>query len=249
MHPFNAAFSHADILHPLFETLGLAGGFQYYRALKRRSSDPLPQQARFWIVVAAAIGAGLGARTTALIEALFAPAAAPGLCHSEKSIVGALVIGLFTVEVAKMLLGVRRSSGDLFTYPTIFGLVVGRIGCFLGGLADCTYGDTTSGIFAVDFGDGLGRHPAQLYEIAALLSLAAALHLWERRARPPEGARFKIFLVFYLAYRLIADAFKPMIPVAPGGIVATQVLCLVGLFWYCGLLARTMAVRARRPAQ
>ena len=45
---------------------------------------------------------------------------------------------------------------------------VGRIGCFLAGLPDFTYGTPTTLPIGVDFGDGILRHPVQLYESAAM---------------------------------------------------------------------------------
>jgi prolipoprotein diacylglyceryltransferase len=58
---------------------------------------------------------------------------------------------------------------------------VGRIGCFLTGLADNTYGTPTGLPWGVDFGDRIHRHPTQLYEIAFLMILIPLLwHLLER---------------------------------------------------------------------
>lgn len=116
----------------------MAIGFQCYRLLKRRVQDPVSDGARFWIVVAAVIGAGLGSRASAILEVVFAPALAPGLCHSEKSVVGALVGALFAVEAVKRACGVKRHTGDLFVYPKLVGLIVGRIGCFVYENPGCT---------------------------------------------------------------------------------------------------------------
>ena len=83
---------------------------------------------------------------------------------SGKTIVGGLIGGLFAVEWVKRQIGEKSSTGDLFAAPIALGVAIGRIGCFLGGLPDGTYGTPTSLPWGVDFGDGIPRHPTQLYE-------------------------------------------------------------------------------------
>jgi len=56
----------------------------------------------------------------------------------------------------------------------VMGIAIGRVGCFLTGLPDHTYGVHSSLPWAVDFGDG-PRHPTQLYEIAFVMLLGAAI--------------------------------------------------------------------------
>lgn len=88
------------------------------------------------------------------------------------------------------------------------GIAVGRVGCFLSGLSDDTYGSVTSLPWGIDFGDGLRRHPVQLYEILFLACLGAFL-LW-RIARPRlQGDIFKMFMVSYFGWRLAIDFLKP----------------------------------------
>ena len=60
-------------------------------------------------------------------------------------------------------------------WPIAVGLAIGRVGCFLAGLHDDTYGLPTALPWGVDFGDGTPRHPTQLYEIAVVLPLGWAL--------------------------------------------------------------------------
>lgn len=234
----------AHALHQIFEGLALTIGFQTYRLTKSSRPDPIAQDARFWIIVAATFGAAVGSHATALIEAVL-PQSQSGTCASGRSIVGALVIGLFAVEGTKKILGVGRSSGDPFVFPTILGLIVGRIGCFVGGIDDCTFGSaTTLPIIGVDFGDGVARHPAQLYEIAFLAALWAILA--QRAPRLAEGARFKAFLIAYLSFRLVADAWKPLPLLAGSGLAATQIVCLAGLAWYLLLLLSPHAIAKKR---
>jgi len=67
-----------------------------------------------------------------------------GTWMSGQSIVGGLLGGLIGVELAKKLTGVNRSTGGDFVMPLMVGTVIGRIGCFLAGLNDGTYGNATT---------------------------------------------------------------------------------------------------------
>jgi len=103
----------------------------------------------------------------------------------------------------------------------------------LAGLADDTYGKPTSLPWAIDFGDGIGRHPVQIYEIFFLLILAFIL---TRPAHLPEGARFRIFLGGYLAWRIVIDFLKPQPLVS--GLNVIQWACIAGLAALAAACAR-----------
>ena len=148
-----------------------------------------------------------------------------------KTIVGALLGGLIAVELVKRAVGARGSSGDAFALPLIVGIAIGRIGCFLAGLGDHTYGTPTDLPWAVDFGDGVPRHPTQLYEIVFLILLATTLTR-RRAAFGQPGDAFRSFMVAYLAFRLAIDFIKPMPIVYLGFLSGIQLLCIGGLVYY-----------------
>ncbi len=100
----------------------------------------------------------------------------PAYLIGGKTIVGALIGGLITVEIAKHHIGIQQSTGDLYAIPLALGIAIGRIGCFLTGLADNTYGTPTNLPWGINFGDGIPRHPTQLYEMLFLLSLIPLLY-------------------------------------------------------------------------
>jgi prolipoprotein diacylglyceryltransferase len=137
------------------------------------------------------------------------------------------------VEIAKKIIGVSVSSGDLMTFPLILGLAVGRLGCHLAGLEDGTHGSPSTLPWAVDFGDGVPRHPVNLYEIVFLATLAGFVFFLEKRGTHmlTDGARFKIFLIGYLLWRFFAEWLKPVY-FLPIGLSAIQLACLAGLFYY-----------------
>src|SRR5258708_38903126 len=136
----------------------------------------------------------------------------PAYLIGGKTIVGALIGGLFAVEIAKRLLGITRRTGDLFAVPLCVGVAIGRIGCFLAGVDDHTSGVVTSLPWGVNFGDGIPRHPTQLYEV--LFALTLGWFLWRRMQRPfVSGDLFKMFMVADFGVRLLCDFLNPEVRV------------------------------------
>ena len=133
-----------------------------------------------------------------------------GLAHPSHSIAGALAGGIVAVELWKAARGVKESTGVIWVGPLALGIAVGRIGCFLAGLPDMTYGVPTSLPWGVDFGDGIRRHPVQLYESATMLAfLAVYLHALARRAAWTRTSAFYMFVLVYAAQRFVWEFLKP----------------------------------------
>jgi len=223
-------------VHTGFEVAAYAVGMRLFLWQRRRLALPVlaDRDRSLWIGVAAIFGAALGAKLGYWIEdPQNAFASFPDLRHllEGKTIVGALLGGLLSVELVKRAIGAQGSSGDAFALPLIVGIAIGRVGCFLSGLDDHTYGNPTSLPWAVDFGDGVTRHPTQLYEIAFLIALGLLLH-WRRQAFDRDGDRFRAFMIAYLAFRLVVDFIKPMPMIYLGTLSGIQLLCLAGLLYY-----------------
>jgi prolipoprotein diacylglyceryltransferase len=224
-------------LHSVVEAAAYFIGFRLFLRERRRLALPVlaDTDRSVWIGAAAIVGAALGAKLGYWIEdPLGAFADFPSWRHllAGKTIVGALLGGLLGVESTKRAIGAQGSSGDAFAMPLMLGIAIGRIGCFLAGLADHTYGNPTDLPWGVDFGDGVPRHPTQLYEIAFLLALMAVLHA-RRDAFTRAGDRFRAFMLAYLAFRLLIDTIKPVPYAYPGGLSGIQLLCIAGLCYYC----------------
>ena len=222
-------------LHPhvVFELLAYAVGFQMYLWLRRRHGDPIATATRWSIVAAALAGAAVGCRVLAWLEV---PASIPGHWHDPqfllggKTIVGGLIGGVIVVEWTKRWIGLKTPTGDLFAIPLALGIAIGRVGCFLTGLSDGTYGTPTTLWTGVDFGDGIPRHPTQLYEIAFLLLLAAILARSKNHS-VRAGDEFRVFIVGYLAFRLLIDFLKPDQTLALG-LSSIQWACVAMLVYY-----------------
>lgn len=225
-------------LHPVFEMLAYVIAYRYYLRLRSSSQDPFTSEQRLWILVGAAGGALFFSRFLAYLEnpGFFSSWKSWALL-SNKTIVGGLLGGLIGVELTKKIMGLRSSSGDLMTYPLILGMMIGRLGCFFAGIKDATYGVPTELPWGMDLGDGIRRHPTNLYEIAFLGLLWFALCAIERRRTLANGMRFKIFLASYLSFRFGVEFLKPVHAVA-WGLSAIQLACLGGLLYYAPILLR-----------
>lgn len=246
----------AHTVHLVFEWLALAVGVQLYRRQRRRSGQPaLLQPGSFAVVVGCILGAAIGNKLVFWIEMphLWQNAATDWrLIASGQSIVGGLLGGLLGVELAKKLVGIRHSTGDQFILPIVVGTVVGRIGCFLAGLNDGTYGVPTALPWGVDFGDGVPRHPTQVYDM--LFAVGAGTLAWRYKdsLAPGSGLAFKLYLAAYLAWRLLVDGIKPVPYAYVFGLSGIQLVCLLALGCYLPFVFQQLLEQRgvlRRPWQ
>lgn len=198
--------------HMIFQTLGYAVGFRLYLWLRQAMRDDIDNQTRLTVLIAAIVGAALGSKLLAFTEhpELWRPALRqPAYLIAAQSILGALLGGTLAVEIAKKAAGITRSTGDIYVFPLLAGMTIGRIGCLLTGVSDGTWGDATTLPFGFDAGDGVIRHPTPLYEILFLVALTA-IFLWLRQKPLREGDRFKLLLVAYCAWRFLIEFLKPV---------------------------------------
>lgn len=218
--------------HLFFEALAYSVAFRLIMSNSHR--DHITPSQRTSVIVGGMLGALLGSKILVLCQHL-------DLIWQDwrlllllfvqgKTVVGGLLGALIGVEITKKLIGVTRSTGDVFVYPLIVGTIIGRIGCFLTGLSDKTYGIPTNLPWGIDFGDGIPRHPTQLYEIIFLLGLIMVLR-WCKPYLLQSGDLFKFYLISYLGFRLLIDFLKPDFHLFLG-MSAIQIACLLGLIYY-----------------
>lgn len=230
--------------HLVFNFLAYTVGIRIYLSNAR---ERLPAPVRSTVVLGALAGALVG---SVLLACLYDPMVwsrgngdPMALFWQGQTVVGGLLGGLAGVELAKKSIGYSRSTGDSFVVPLAVGMMIGRVGCFLTGLGDNTHGIATALPWGYDFGDGVRRHPTQLYDIVFLggflLCLKAKLFPRER-----EGDLFKIFMIAYLAYRFAVDFLKPY-PRPFLGLHIIQVACAGGLAYYAADLRRFLSRSAK----
>ena len=227
--------------HYIFESLAYLVAFRMYVLERRKSGDFLETTTRWSIVVAAIAGAAIGSKVLFWFEdprRTLQYWSDVEYLMSGKTIVGAILGGTIAVEWTKRWIGVTRRTGDLFAIPLAVGIAIGRVGCFLAGVHDETHGNATTLPWGIDFGDGIRRHPVQLYESAVMILIAAVLS----RINSPrfaEGDRFRAFMLAYFSWRFLVDFLKP--GVRFGGVTVLQWCSVVAIIWYAQDLRRMLS--------
>jgi len=220
--------------HILFESLAYTIAFRLMLYSVRQDSDSISTTQRSSVIVGGMLGALLGAKLLVLLQHIDLlwqnQQQFVFLFLQGKTVVGALLGGLIGVEITKKIIGVKKSTGDVFVYPLIAGTAIGRIGCFLTGLSDKTYGSATNLPWGINFGDGIPRHPTQLYEILFLILLMIFLR-FRSRYDYQQGDLFKFYLISYLTFRLLIDFIKPDFH-PYFGLSAIQTACLIAILYY-----------------
>lgn len=187
-------------------------------------------------------GAMLGAKLGIIALDPHASTRAADLLDGGKTILGGLLGGYFGVELAKWALEVRAKTGDGYAVPVAASIAVGRLGCFVAG---CCYGTPTALPWGVDFGDGVPRHPTQLYEALFHGAMAFALHRLRAQGRFPRQL-MKLYILSYLAYRFLTEFIRPE-PRLLGPLTGYQGLALLMVPLFAWLWARDAAQPLRRP--
>lgn len=219
-------------IHLILEYLAFFIGYRYYVYLRKKQIDFIQTTNRFSIILGAAIGAFLGSRIIGFFENPILPENLISLVKAlnTKTIMGGLFGGLLGVELTKKIIHEKKSSGDLFMFPIILGIFIGRIGCFLSGTNEFTYGNVTSSFLGMNLGDNLTRHPIALYELIFLIMLF--LFLWRLKDKGlKNGLLFEYFMISYFAFRFFIEFIKPNIFFI-FGLSSIQILSLTCLLYY-----------------
>ncbi len=237
----------APIAHVIFDLAAWGGGgaFGYglYRWRLKGEMERVAGAVGRYYFPALAAGAAIGAWLAGSLNTLNDPA--PALSHS---IAGALVGAIAGVEIYKAFARITGSTGTVFVGGFALGVVIGRWGCLFTGLPDRTYGAASSLPWAVDLGDGIGRHPVQVYES---LSMAAFLAIYlvalARRAPWALHRGFYGLCIAYGAQRFVWEFLKPYSTLI-GPLNLFHLLC-AGLIAYGLLYWRNDLVRRRAAGQ
>jgi len=151
-------------------------------------------------------------------------------------LVGALLVA--ALYARRQRLSLARLL-DVFAPALAWGYAVGMIGALLAGL----YLGTPTGVpWAVDYVRGSGRHPTQLYLLAASLGTYWVLRSQERHGAS-SGVLFWLWLLLFAISRGVVELFVESTPVLGPLTLAQLVNIVVAVI---ALVA--LALSARRPA-
>jgi phosphatidylglycerol---prolipoprotein diacylglyceryl transferase len=235
MHiPFEPVIGGIPVnVHLILEYLAFIVAFRYYVYLRKNSTDPISKGNRMSIILGATIGAWVGSRLMGFLENPMIELTGGNLLQllNTKTIMGGLFGGLLGVEISKRMIGEKRSSGDLFTLPIIAGIFIGRIGCFLTGTNEFTYGTETTFFAGMDLGDGLQRHPIALYELLFLAALFIVIRNLRKKGTTESGDLFRLFMISYFTFRFCIEFIKPNV-FHFLGLSSIQWLALICLAYY-----------------
>lgn len=232
-------FGYKTNPHLILEYLAFFIGYRYYVFLRKKSTDPISSNNRLSIIVGAIFGALIGSRLVGFLEQPIFEMTLERFIYllNVKTIMGGLFGGLLGVEFSKWIIGEKESSGDLFTLPIILGIFIGRIGCFLSGINEFTYGSETTFFMGMDLGDGVNRHPTSLYELFFLIALFFFLKKLREMNHFEKGHIFQFFMLAYFGFRFLIEFIKPNIFFTLG-LSSIQWLCVICYIYYWKTILR-----------
>lgn len=189
----------------------------------------------FLIYLSALIGAVVGAKLVFIAAEGWMALRDPALDWHEtleqwlvgKTILGALLGGYASVEIAKKLAGYPRATGNLFAVVVPMGLMLGRVGCMIHG---CCLGSVCpEAWYTIRDASGTPRWPAVPLEFAFNAAFFVfALTAWRRNWLP--GQVFHVYLMSYgiirFAHEFMRDTPRLWGPLSGYHLAALAVLAL-----------------------
>ena len=227
------------LLHTLFDVLAWLAAVAAIFWLSRRGLRFPSQSFELPYIAALVFGAGIGAYLFGSANLWLS-----GQSGIARSVEGALAGGIVAIELYKWSAGISLRTGARFALPLAVGIAIGRVGCYFAGLDDFTYGTPTALPVGHDFGDGVRRHPVQLYESAAmaLFALAYVVAVLNRNAFAITNG-FYLVLAYYGAQRFLWEFLKPYATLI-GPLTLFHLLSLSILLYAAFMLATASKARS-----
>lgn len=202
--------------HLVFDLLSYTiGTLLLWKVFKPSKPSIEDEDLRYIYYTVVIVGAFFGAFILGSINTYFS-------IESDKFIIGKSILGAITgaivaVELFKKIMNIKGSTGAYFVPSLAIGIAIGRVGCFMSGLDDYTYGVETTFILGYDFGDGVLRHPVQLYEsLTMTLFFIYLLTVYFKNKIYFEKVIFYQFVFLYSLQRFIWEFLKPYEQIAMG---------------------------------
>lgn len=182
-----------------------------------------------YILLGSLIGGVIGAKIVIILAYWreFATTLDWSIILTGKSIVGGLIGGTLGVIITKKILKMKEKRGNLFAPAIALGIAIGRLGCFFRG---CCYGTETTLPWGVNFGDGILRHPTQIYESLLMLGMFFYLQ-YKKTKNPTPGSLFKILMINYFTFRFLIE-FIRVEPIIFVGLTFFQIISLAVIAYY-----------------
>jgi phosphatidylglycerol---prolipoprotein diacylglyceryl transferase len=192
--------------YSFFISLGIIAGalIYFYEAKKNKQANEFS----FLVAIGAFVGSAIGAKLLELLINIDHIETANDLflfLFSGRTVIGGLIGGTIGVWLTKRIIGLKAKRGNLFAPAVAIGMAIGRIGCFFNG---CCYGKPSHLPWAVDFGDGVTRHPSQLYESVFMLLMFFVLKFGYNKEKIAPGYLFKILMIAYFIYRFLIEFIR-----------------------------------------
>ena len=193
----------------MFASVVVAG--YIFRADRQTNLARLDPDTKTAIGLAAFLGAMVGAKLPFVLQfGLQGLLSGTTWFADGKTILAGIFGGYLAVELTKWWWNIRASTGDGFALPVAVAVVLGRLGCFIGG---CCFGTPTNlpwGLSFVKAQDSslTPRHPTQLYEVLFHATWILIL-LVLRQKHWLVGQQIKAYLLCYLVYRFFSEWLRP----------------------------------------
>jgi prolipoprotein diacylglyceryltransferase len=128
----------------------------------------------------------------------------------SKTVAWAIAGWVISSEIIKKIYNHDFNRGVLFVPSLTIWIIVGRVGAFLIWLRDNTHGLETTLPWWYDYGDGILRHPSQIYEIIVLLTILIIFIIWIKYKKDWWITNwFFIFTLLYFTYRFLVWFVMP----------------------------------------
>jgi phosphatidylglycerol:prolipoprotein diacylglycerol transferase len=164
-----------------------------------RAADELGPGRRVALTFIAIVGGTLAAKAPFVLADPSSWSRHDAWFTDGRTVLLGLAGGYLSVEAGKLALGIGSRTGDPYAAPVAAAIAVGRLACFWSG---CCAGIPVW--WGADFGDGVPRHPTQLYEAAFHGVATAVLLIAGRRAWWPTTL-FQRYLLAYAAFRFATE--------------------------------------------